>query len=322
MGNVLSFVLIIIIIMLLLYKFYSYKSIDEYDKLESGMIGSFPSNTLNVYDSNKPIILPMENSINELIESFKENGVSFYKSLKNNKNSKKYKYYLTDDYKIQLLLGSNKLNDTQIYKYYETKNYISHNINELFNYHLDKIKYDKDNDYSYVKNWLQDTNTTGQYLAYVVSYVLSTTDIPSNIIILLKYKLSDRAKELLNQIITLFQYNYTDVLDALSYVLSPLFHYSSDRTHPDYPFWLNVYTEFTNNNITSYIIDLIKSSYMSEDIYYSIISAFISSSLDTGLTTAIKNMSYKCITSDFTIINTFPYNFTYILLLDAINENA
>lgn len=328
---ILSFVLILLLIILIIYKCYIHnikskktKNSIVIDVLESGMIGSFPSDILNVYDSKNPIYIPVESHIDDLIDSFKENGIKLYKDLKNNKNSKNYKQYLTDDYKLQLLINKNRLNKNQLYWYYESKEFISRNLNDIFDYHLNKIKYDINGDYIYIKNWLHNSYITEYYIDNIIDYVLNTTDIPNKIIILLMNKISNSAKKMLEKLITLLNYNYINVVNTLEYILNPIFYNNNIKNIKNLDeiskFYISIYVEFTNNNITSYLINLIKLSYMSEDIYYNIISVFLSYTFDNKFSVAVKNIVYKCTLSDFKIINTFPYNFTYILLLDIIKN--
>lgn len=310
--------IVTILVVIILYKCTYYNNTID-DKLVSGMMGSFPSDKQNVYDSKNPISLPADESIDDLLESFKENGLTVYKDFKKNKNSKQYKMYITDGYKLDLLLTKGKLNRYQKNRYYEVDNYITNNINDIINYHLDNIKY-KDNNYTIIKKIIYDCKISKEYFNSIVNYVLSSTDIPSNVVILIKYKLSNKSRRIFDQFISVMP-NYTSALNILEHLLSngtiDINSLPKDINQMNDSFWNLLYTELIDNNITMYIIKLITQSYMSDDIYYNIIYTFLSTRLDIELTNAVKNINYLCTLSDFILINTFPYKFTYVILLNA-----
>ena len=315
--------------------------IEDNTYIDNGMMGSPPSDDIDVYDSKKPIVIPMEGAINTLLDSFKNNANTVFIDFSANRNSRKYKEYIFDDYKLEILRRSGSLSEEQLNKYMTIRNTVVKDINNLFTYHLDKIKYNEDKSYFNIKREILNSSGTALILTFkevdsITNYVLSSTDIPSDIIILIKYKLSITAQELLDQIIMLAGYNYTTVLEVLEHVLikeptpgvsilgvvnSPNTDTSKGVSTVRQGFWTQVYFAFKANNINNFLISLIKLSFMNEHNYRSILGNIVSNMHNAKFTEAMNNLVLNCKKSESNLIKLFPYNFTHALLSDAINEN-
>lgn len=313
----------------------------EIDELVPGMLGSAPSNNIDVYDSRRPITIPMEGAIETLIISFKDAANQVYIDFKNNKNSAKYKEYVFNDYKIEILRRNESLSDKQLGEYLTTRNTVVRDINNIFTYYLDKIKYSEDKSYFTLRREILNSSGTGLILDErevdsIANYVLSNTKIPGAIILLLKYKVSIPAQELIDQIVMLAGFNYTTVLETLEQVLirEPLpgitilgiVNSSASRAVDDVTtvtqgFWTQVHYTFKSNNIDNFLIALIRLSFMTEQIYRAILATIVSSMQNPKLTEAMNLLVKMCRESNSKMIKTFPYNFTHALLIDAINEN-
>ena len=348
-------VTIIILLIIATYMFFASGGLNKYnwykeykgtenvynDNIEYGMIGSPPSDRLDVYDSSKPISIPMEGAINSLIESFKENANIVYSDFSSNRNSTKYKEYVFDDYKLEILRRSNSLSEEQLNKYTNIRNTVVRDINNIFTYSLDKIKYDENKSYFIIKKEILSLDgknliLTNSDVDNITNYVLSGTKIPGDIIILIKYKLNPSAQDLLDQIVMLAGYNYTTVLEILEHVLvreplpgisilgvvnSPSSTSIDGNTLIKQGFWTQVYYAFKSSNINNYLVALIKLSYMNEIIYRAVLGSTVSSLQNPKFTEAMNDIVDKCKESTSKIIRTFPYNFTHALLTDAIDEN-
>lgn len=313
----------------------------EIEELLPGMLGSAPSDDIDVYDARKPITIPMEGAINTLIESFKDNANTVYKDFKENRNSAKYKEYIFDDYKLELLRRNDTLSEEQLNKYFTIRNTVVKDINDLFTYYLDKVKYSEDRSYFTLRREILNSTGTGlilseQNLDAIANYVLSNTKIPGAIILLIKYKVSAPAQELLDQIVMLAGYNYTTVLETLEQVLireplpglsilgvvnSSSSITSSGVTTVRQGFWTQVFYIFKSNNIDNFLIALIRLSFMTEQVYRAILATVVSNLRKPKLTEAMNVMVKMCRESPSRLIKTFPYNFTHALIVDAINEN-
>ena len=196
----------------------------ELDEILPGMLGSDPSDEIDVYDSKKPVILPMDGAINVLLDSFKNNANQVYMDFKNNLNSQSYKSYIFDDYKIELLRRSGFLDEKQNISYNTIRNTIVKDINNIFTYYLDKIKYNEDKNYFTLRREILSKdgfslNLDEREINSVTNYVLSNTKIPGNILLLLKYKINQVAQNLIDQVVMLSGFNYTTVLETLEQVL-------------------------------------------------------------------------------------------------------
>lgn len=313
----------------------------EIDELVPGMLGSYPSDDIDVYDSKKPITIPMEGAITTLVRSFKENAQQVFIDFNNNKNSVKYKEYVFNDYKLELLRRNGSLIDNDLDDYYTIRNTTVRDINNLFTYHLDKVKYNESKSYFIIRREFLNVDGTSLLVTEanvdaVANYVLSNTDIPGSIILLIKYKVSYPAQELIDQIVMLAGYNYTTVLEILEQVLareppvgisllgivnSSKINIVNDVSIVNQGFWTQVYYTFKNNNIDNFLIAHIKMSFMNESIYKDILATLVSNMQNPKLTEAMNNIVKLCRESDSRIIKTFPYNFTHALVIDAINEN-
>jgi hypothetical protein len=309
--------------------------------LEPGSLGSMPDDSIDVYDSKKIINIPMEGAINTLIESFKSNSNKVYVDFKNNKNSNKYKQYIFDDYKLEILRKNEALTEEQLNKYFTIRNTIVKDINDLFTYHLDKIKYNVDKSYFMFRREILNSDGTKLLLTTsmadrISNYTISNTTIPSKIILLLKYKLNNNAQELLEQIIMQAGYNYTNVLETLEQLLirepipgiTLLGIVNNESTYNvdgkpviSQGFWTLVYYAFKSNNINNYLIELLKLSFMKESTYRNIITVIISNMQNNKITDALNSIINMCKNSEFNIIKSFPYNFTHSLIYEAINDN-
>lgn len=312
------------------------------DELESGMMGSFPSDNIDVYDAKKSINIPMEGAINTLIESFKNNANQVYIDFKDNRNSKNYKAYIFDDYKLEILRKNDSLTDDQLNKYFTIRNTVVKDINNIFNYYLDKIKYNENKSYFTLRREILNDKGTKLIINEsamddITNYILSNTKIPGDIVLLLKYKVSEPAQELIDQVVMLSGYNYPIVLETLEQLMvdrEPLpgisllgvvnsgsATVSNDVTTLTQGFWTRVYYTLKSNNINRYLILYIKLSYMTEQIYRSILSTFVANMQNPKLTEAMNKLTQLCKISKSRIIKTFPYNFAHALIIDAISDN-
>lgn len=311
------------------------------ETLLPGMLGSEPSDQIDVYDSKRPITIPTEGAITTLLSSYKDAANQVYVDFKNNNNSVKYKEYIFNDYKLELLKRNNSLTDDQLNSYFITRNTVGKDINNIFNYYLDKIKYSADKSYFIVRREILNDSGTSllineQTLDSISNYVLSNTRIPGEIIILLKHKVTLPTQELIDQITMLAGFNYTTVLSVLEQVLirEPLpgisllgiVNSASTKMVGSIPvvvqgFWTQVYFAFKASNIDNYLISFIKLSFMNEYIYRAILSSLVAQLQKPYLTESINIIIGMCWESESKIIRMFPYNFTHSLLVDAIREN-
>lgn len=309
--------------------------------LSPGMMGSAPSDTIDVYDAKKPISIPMEGAINTLIESFKENANKVFNDFKADRNSVKYKEYIFNDYKLALLRRNESLSEEQLNKYFTIRNTIVTDINNIFTYYLDKIKYDENKSFFTIRREIINQSGTAlvltdQIIGQITNYVMSNTKIPGDIILLIKYKLAKPAQELLDQIVMLAGYNYTTVLETLEQILvrEPLPGISilgivntstveniDSITTIVQGFWTQVYFTFKSNNIDNYLINYIRVSFMNEQIYRAILSTIASHLQKPKITDAINDIIRLCRISHSRMIRTFPYNWTYALINDAIEDD-
>ena len=313
----------------------------EIDELTPGMMGSLPSDKIDVYDSRKPITIPLEGAIKTLVESFRNNANQVFVDFKANKNSIKYKEYIFDDYKLQLLRSNGNLVDDLKNDYFTIRNTIVKDINNIFTYYLDKIKYHEDKSYFMLRREILNADGTKlivrhQDIDAITNYVLSGTKIPGAIILLLKYKVTAPAQELVDQIVMLAGYNYTTVLEVLEQVLSKeplpgisilgIVNSSSSKADGGAititpGFWTQVYYVFKSNNINNFIIQYIRTSFMTEHVYRAILATMVSNMQNSRLTDAMNNIIKHCRGSESRMIKTFPYNFSFALVNDAIDEN-
>lgn len=306
-----------------------------------GMMGSPPSDTIDVYDARKPVNIPLEGAINTLIDTFKSTANTVYLDFSQNKNSVKYKEYVFSDYKLNLLKNSGLLSEDQLNKYFNVRNTIVKDINNVFTFYLDKIKYSSDRSYFTIRREILNETGTALLLSNndidnITNFVLSNTDVPGSIVLLIKYKLSEVAQELLDQIIMYSGYNYNTVLETLEIVLirepsqgvsilgivnSPHQVTINGVATRAQGFWTQVYYSFRLNNIDNFLIALIRLSFMTEQIYKAVLSSIVSFLQNPRITEAINSLIIMCKKSANRLISTFPYNFTHALIIDAIEDN-
>lgn len=317
------------------------KSIYEGQSLLPGMLGSYPSDSIDVYDSKKIVVIPMDGAVNTLIESFKSNANAVYNEFKNNRNSVKYKEYIFDDYKLELLRRNDSLSTDQLNKYLSIRNTIVKDINNIFNYYLDKVKFDEERSYFTIKKEILNKEGTSLLINVskidsITNYALSNTSIPGNIIVLIKYKLDPNSQNIIDNIAMLAGYNYTTVLEILEQVLireplqsltllgvsnTPKVYTNSDVKSTVPGFWTQVYYAFKSNNMDNFLIDLIRSSFMTEHLYQTVLSTIIATLKNNKIMDAMNNILNLCKQSDSKIIRSFPFYYTHALLMDAIDEN-
>lgn len=306
--------------------------------IKSGMYGSRPSDQINVYDSKRPVELPLATNIDaDLISNFQSFANHVYKDFSNNNNSIYYKHYVFYDYKIYFLYEHGGLTEKQIGDYNRIRNTICFDIENKFSYYLDLIKYNQNKSYFNLRRSILDESGTAVTFNYtdfdqIMNYILMGTNIPGEIIILLKYKLGIDAKSLLDDLISITGYNYFTALKILEVVLEkpPDFgmviagHSNANIVEDNITkpgIWTRLHHEFISNNINSRLLKLIASSYMTERISKSVLATVISSMKNVRISYAINDLIRLCKQSPFKIINTFPYHFTIILLKDAIDDN-
>lgn len=309
-----------------------------HDTIEPGMLGSPPSDLINVFDSKKVIEMPLSTNIDALIDSFQMHGNNVFKDFNSNHNSKDYKKFLFDDYKLEFLRRNEALSSKQLGDYYRVRNTIGADIENKFNYFLDLIKLNKSlSYYTFRKLIVNETGTdltfTYNDISQIVGYIMQATDKPGEIILLLKYKLDLDSQDLLEQVIMFAGYNYYKTLEILDVVLmkepeqgitiaDKINNSSVDsKGVPRQGFWSQVYHAFKSNNIDSYLINMIKLSFMTETLYKAVLATIISSIQNIKIAEAINNLVKHCKHSQFKMIHLFPYQFTLALLTDGIREN-
>lgn len=319
-------------------------NIDTYeDKLLPGMLGSSPSDEVISYDDSKIIKLPTtEEKINNLLNLYKFSATTVYNDFSKNRNSTSYKTYIFYKYLLNLLYQNNKLTQTQITKFIEINNSISKKINEIIKIHLDDIKFTNYENFLLFQREIFDSSTntfiiTEKQIEDITNYVLSTTTIPNQIIFMLKYKLKESDRDIIDQLLDFSNYEYIDLLKTLEEVVvkepvngatylnvknDPTNIVDNNNNFVTSGFWSRVYYIFKNNNIDSFLISNIKLSFMSEEIYKIIIYAILSSIQNIKLIKSINNLINSCSSSKFTIIKNFPFNFTHSLIMDYINEKT
>jgi hypothetical protein len=306
--------------------------------IRAGMYGSRPSDQINVYDSKRPVELPLATNIDaDLISNFQQFANNVYRDFSNNNNSVYYKHYVFYDYKIYFLYEQDGLSERQIGDYNRIRNTICFDIENKFSYYLDLIKYNQNKSYFNLRRSILNesgTTITFNYTDFdqIMNYILMGTNIPGEIIILLKYKLSIDAKSLLDDLISITGYNYFTALKILEVVLEkpPDFgmviagHSNANTVENNIikpGIWTRLHHAFISNNINSRLLKLILSSYMTERISKSVLATVISSMKNVRISYAINDLIRLCKQSSFKIINTFPYHFTIMLLKDAIDDN-
>ena len=309
--------------------------------LTPGMLGSRPSDNIDVFDSKHPVVIPVEGAINSLLESFHSAAKQVYDDFSKNKNSVRYKEYIYSDYKLNVLRKNGTLSDDQLNKYMTIRNTVGRDINNIFTYYLDKIKYNESKSYFVLRREIISPDGKSLLLNEkemnkIENYVLSNTSIPGSIILLIKYKVDESTQNLIDQIVMYSGYNYTTVLEVLIQILireplpglsllgivnNPTSKMNGNVTVVQQGFWSQVYFAFKSNNINSFLISFIKVSFMTEYIYRSILLTTIASLQNNKISDAINSIVLACKESKFNIIYTNPYNYTYALLIDAIMEN-
>ena len=341
------YVIIIVLVILITFLLYSsgvlsnnqYREEYRYDDIElfPGMLGSYPSDDIDAYDSSYPVVIPTKpHEINELIHEFHKYGLHFYEDVQSNENSRYYKLFLYDDYKLNFLYFTNQLNDRQIHQYQLVRNNIGHKIETIFAYFLDLIKFDINKAYYDLKYGIVDKTRKKllfdfDKLDQVFRYVLQKTNYPADIILLVKYKLEDEAKELLDQLVMITGYNYYITLEVLEMVLikeptqgitiANIANIPKNELTINQGFWSQIYYAFINNNINSQLINMIKLSFVGEHIYKHILTTIVLGLQNLKVTEAISSIIQLCKKSSFTIIRQLPHYFTVKILEDAITEN-
>lgn len=313
---------------------------EEPEHLRPGMYGSPPSDQINVYDSKRPIELPLSTNIDsDLISNLQTAANYVYRDFSNNRNSIYYKFYLFYLYKLQFLESQNALTEKQVGDYHRILNTIGIDIDNKFNYFLDLIKLHQDKSYFNLKRSI--LNNQGNQLIFgiteleqIVNYILLGTNIPGELVILLKYKLGADAQELLDDLITVTGYNYYTVLEILEVVLREppsigmvIAGISNNNMVTannvvQRGFWTRLYHEFMSNNIDDNLLILLKKSYMNETICRSILATVISSMKNVRISNAINDLIKLCKLSPFKLVYSFPYHFTLELIKDAISDNT
>lgn len=306
-----------------------------------GTLGSLPSNSINVYDSFNPVTLPATGpEIESLLKDFSNYGQVVLNDFKNNRNSLMYKHYIYADYKLNFLQVNNKLTDDQIARYKSIRSNISSSIENIFNYYLDIIKFNTSNSYQILRNSvINDIGTnliiTTQHIDDITARVINFTNIPELVLTILYNKISDSTKKILDQVITLSGNNYFKSLNAIYIATNDppnslnLFGVSNEPTTevinglsvPKLGLWSQLNKALLDDGINHHLVDLIRISLMTEDIYHAILRTFIKLVKNPKIEKAIQNLIKHCKHSLYNLISNFKFQFTYILLLDAITEN-
>jgi hypothetical protein len=308
-------------------------------KFLPGSLGSPPSDYINSYDSNTPIIIPTDPE--SLILEFINHGNSVFEDFKNNINSEHYKHYVFADYKLNFMKNNNMLTTDQITKYNTNRLSITKGIENIFNYYLDIIKYNSSKSYKILKRRI--VNNIGTNLLVnmediddITARVINVTNIPEIVLQILYNKSSAESKKLLEQVLSMSGDNYFKTMTVLYIVLltppsetftilgrtnATTIEVENGVNVNKLGIWTRLYDNLHSDKITSILIDIIRVSLMTEKVYYAIIKTFIKLTRDPVIEKTIMQIVQHCHNSLYNIISMFKYQFTYILILDAIAEN-
>lgn len=104
---------------------------DGEDEIEPGMFGSEPSDKIDSYDSKKIINIPLSTNINLLLDSYQHHANIVFSDFENNENSKSWKHYKYDEYKIGFLNRNKALTQKQLNDYYKITNTVIKRLRNL-----------------------------------------------------------------------------------------------------------------------------------------------------------------------------------------------
>jgi hypothetical protein len=327
-------ILLIIIITYLVHnclkrKRHNRKTIIVYDDNEvvHGMLGSYPSDNIETYDSRTTITMNISN-IDHLLTSFQKNADKVLHDFTRNRNSIYFKAYLYDFYRCTFLFNDNILSDDQKTTYNNIINNTASNITAVFTHYINIIKHYQYSDYSTLSSELIDTNTNTLRFDYnaldqVFDYILQNSNIPANVVDILYYKLDNNGTEILNNIIELANddpyVTLTSVMQVVDTDVPPEF--TLLNTPNDTGYWTNVYNTLHSNYINGLLIHMIKLSFMNEDFYKNVLITIMATIKDSKITNAIDSIFNICRMSDFNIIKTFSFQFTEKIIEEAIKDD-
>lgn len=264
-----------------------------------GMFGSLPDDKIiDVYDSNTLVIL---DDIDSILNSYQISSKNVLQDFIKNRNSIYYKTYAFNDYKLYFLKEHNKLSDDQIYKYLYIHDGINKNIKDLIDSFINEIKLDGSVSYSSIQNIINK-----DILINTINYVFQEKDISMDILSMLNKKLDVNAQQILKDLYIANSNN--------SYLA--LYNLKEELLKKNEP----IYTTFLNNNIDHSFITLFISSFLTEKIYYSMISDIIHYVKNLTFTENVKKIIILCKQSRFRLIYQFPYRFSYKIIIDSISK--